>query len=183
MAGQGAAPARLDRGADAERRTGGGGDQPRRAGPPLRADPAAGDARHAAGQAALLADLRGGRKHGLPVGIHAGSPPIAIRSRRWAGRPITPRTTPRRHRRFRRRCPVAGLRGRVHEVPGTEGRAAGIRLHLAAGASLAADQILARAADGGAVGGPRAHRHRAIQRAAHHSRRATGRRPPRCSSG
>ncbi len=52
---------------------GGGRDQPRRARQAVRPGAAAGDERHAAGQAALLADLRGGAKHGLTVGIHAGS--------------------------------------------------------------------------------------------------------------
>ncbi len=62
VAGQGAAPARLHRGADAEPRAGGRGNQPRRARQALRTDPAAGDARHAAGQASLLADIRRGRE-------------------------------------------------------------------------------------------------------------------------
>ena len=43
------------------------------------------------------------QRHGLPIGIHAGSPRIAIPSRRSAGRPTTPRTMPRRHPPFSRR--------------------------------------------------------------------------------
>ena len=107
-------------------------------------------------------------KHGLPVGIHAGS---AYRH------PVTPLGWPTYYtedyaaqaQAFQAGAVVAGLRGRVHQVPRPEGRAAGVRLHLAAGASVAADQILARAAHGGAVGGPRTHRHRADQRAPDHA--------------
>ena len=183
VAGQGAAPARLHRGADAERRTGGRGDQPRRARPALRADPAAGDARPS-----RWASVTTGRSTPRPRSTACRSastpaPPIATRSRRSAGRPTTPRTTPRRPPAFQAALSSPGLRGRVHQVSRPEGRAAGIRLHLAARASLAADEILARAAHGGAVGGPRAHRHRAQQRAPHHAalRRAADRR--RCSSG
>ena len=92
------------RGADAERRTGGGGDQPRRPGPPLRADPAAGDARPCRWASATT-----GRSTPRPRSTacrSASTPaaPIATRSRRWAGRPITPRTTPRRRRPSRPRC-------------------------------------------------------------------------------
>ena len=50
----------VDRGAGAKSRDGGGRDQPRRAGQAVRPGAAAGDERHAAGQASLLADLRGG---------------------------------------------------------------------------------------------------------------------------
>ena len=56
------------------------------------------------------------------------------------------------------------LRGRVLQVPRSEGRAAGIRLDLAAGASVAPDQILARPADGNPLGRPLADRDRADQR-------------------
>ena len=126
VAGQGTAAARLDRGADAERRTGGGGDQPRRARQALRADPAAGDARPPAGQAPLLADLRRGRE-ARPAGRHprrlrlsppghaAGLANILHRGLRRAGAGVPGRAV------------VAGLRGCVHQIPRAEGRAAGVR--------------------------------------------------------
>ena len=105
MAGQGAAPARVDRRADAKSRACGGGDRARRAGPALRADPAAGDARHATGQASLLADIRR-RRTTVCRSASTPAPPTAIRSRRSAGRPTTPRITPRRHRRSRQHFPA-----------------------------------------------------------------------------
>ena len=163
MAGQGASAARVHRRAGAEPRDGGGRNQPRRRRQTLRAGLDAGDGRHAAGQAPLLADLRRRRKTG-PAHRH----------------PRRQRVSPCRHphrlavvlyrglRRPGRRLPavpvVADLRGRVHQVPGAKGRTARIRLHLAAGAPLAADQILARPADGGPLGGPSTRRDCAGQR-------------------
>src|SRR5262249_28599936 len=47
-------------------------------------------------------------------------------------------------------------RGRVRAVSEAQNGDAGIRLHLAAGVPLAAAQVLARRADGDAVGRPRA---------------------------
>ena len=68
MARPRSAPARLDHRADAERRIRGRRDRALRQGPALRADHGAGhEGRWAA---ALLADLRGRRAAGLPIGIH-----------------------------------------------------------------------------------------------------------------
>ena len=135
--------------------------------PPLRPSAAAGDARHAAGQAALLADLRR-RRAARPADRHP-------RRQRLSPSGHAARLADLLHRGLRRagaRLPAGpvqpDLRGRVHQVPRTEGRAARIRLHLAAGASLAADEILARAAHGSAVGGSLAGRDRALQCPADH---------------
>src|SRR5262249_48451751 len=129
------------------------------------ADSAAGDARSPAGQATLLADLRGGRETRAAgrdpcreclssSGYAIGLADLLHRGLCGAGCCLPGGIV------------IAGMRGCVHQVPGTEGGAAGIGLHLATRAYVAADQVLARPADGGAVGGPRAHRHRAGECAA-----------------
>ena len=107
-------------------------------------------------------------KHGLPVGIHAGS---AYRH------PVTPLGWPTYYtedyaaqaQAFQAALSSLVCEGVFTKFPELKVVLLEFRLHLAARASLAADQILARAAHGGAVGGPRAHRHRAQQRPAHHA--------------
>ena len=99
---------------------------------------------------------------GLPIGIHAGSayhnPPTSVG---WGSYHIEdyvaqatgvpdPAHQPDR-------------RGRVRPASEAENGDARIRLHLAAGLSVAAAQVLARRADGNAVGRPRAGRNCAQQ--------------------
>ena len=86
--------------------------------------------------------------------------PIVIRSRPWAGQLL--------YRGLRRpgagtpvRSIVAGSGGRVHQVSRPDGGADRVRRVLAAGPSVAADQVLAQAAAGSAVGGSLADRDRA----------------------
>ena len=103
VARQGAAAARLDRGAGAEPAYGGRRDRASRGRQALRAGADAGGRRSAARAAALLADLRGG---GAPRS--AGRHPRRQRlppsdRRRSAGRPTTPRIMPTRRRPSRPR--------------------------------------------------------------------------------
>ena len=67
------APARLDRGAAAECRAGGRGDRAAARRPALRAGAGAGDGRDAARPPALWPIYAAAERHGLPIGIHAGS--------------------------------------------------------------------------------------------------------------
>ena len=155
MARQGRAAARLDRDPDAERREVGRRDRALRQGQALRPGADAGHGRHAARQARLLADLCRGRAAGLadrhPRRQRLSQPAdlgrLGLLSHRGlcragAGVP-DPADQPDR-------------RGRVRAASEAENGDAGIRLHLAAVLSVAAAQVLARHADGNAVGRPRA---------------------------
>ena len=104
VAGQGAAPACLDRRAGAKPRNGGGRDRAGCTRPTLRAGAAAGDGRHAPGQAALLANLRGRRAGTGWRSASTLAARIAIRSRQSAGRPTTRKTMPRRPPVFSKPC-------------------------------------------------------------------------------
>ena len=92
MARPRSAPARLDRGAAAERRARGRRDRALGGRPPLRAGAGARHGRGAARPPPLLADLR--RRRAPPACRSASMPaaPIAIRSPRSAGRATTSRT-------------------------------------------------------------------------------------------
>ena len=103
-------------------------------------------------------------RHGLALGVHAGS--------NYHNAPTIRRLGLLPHRGLCR--PKPGLsdpadqpdrRGGVREIPEPEGGDAGIRLYLATDLSLAAAQVLARGADGNALGGPRAAGNCAEQRA------------------
>ena len=92
-------------------------------------------------------------RHGLTVGIHAGS---AYRH------PVTSVGWPSYYTEdyaaqapaFQQALSSLICEGVFAKYPRSESRAAGVGVHVAAGASVAADEILARAADGSAVAGP-----------------------------
>ena len=104
-------------------------------------------------------------KHGLPIGIHAGS---AYRH------PVTSLGWPTYYTEdyaaqapaFQQCLSSLICEGVFTKYPRLKSRAAGVRVYLAAGASLAADEILARPADRGAMAGSRALRNREIERSA-----------------
>ena len=110
------------------------------------------------------------RKHGLTIGIHAGSAyRHSCRQRLSASgnargmAVLLYRGLRRPGRRLPAGAVVADLRRRVHQVPRPESGTPGVRLHLAARASLATDKVLARPADGSAMAGPTAGGNRQIQ--------------------
>ena len=101
VARPGCAAARLDRDSGAEHREIGRRNRALRRRPALRPGADAGDGRHAARQARLLADLRRG---GAARACRSASMPAATtttRRPRWAGAPTTSRITSPRRRRSR----------------------------------------------------------------------------------
>ncbi len=93
---------------------------------------------------------------GLPIGVHAGSTYQQPADAGRLGLPTTSRTTSAQAHGVPDPVDQPDRRGRVRQVSDAENGDAGIRLHLAAGLSVAAAQVLARRADGDAVGRPRA---------------------------
>ena len=155
MARQGRAAARLDRDPDAKRRKIRRRDRALRQGQALRPGADAGHGRHALGQTRLLADLCGGRT--------AGAYHRRPRRQRLSQPADLGRLGLLPHRGLRRpghRVPDPAHQpdrgGRVRPASEAENGDAGKRLHLAAGLSVAAAQVLARHTDGNAVGRPRA---------------------------
>ena len=103
----------------------------------------------------------------LPIGIHAGSslPPSADQSRLAV---VLPGRLRLLVHRFRRRAEQPDHRRRVRRIPPPEGRADGIRRHLAAGLDVARQQDLARRARRSAVAGKIPRRLRARPRPPDH---------------
>ncbi len=137
----------------AEPRAGGTRDRPARGPPRVRAGHAPRPGRGSARQAALLADLRGGRA------ARAGDRRPRRRCERQPGDAGgLADLPPRGLRRPRAGVPGPGreprVGGRVREVPRPQGRADRGRVHLAAGADVAVRQELEGAAPRGPVGDP-----------------------------
>ncbi len=128
------------------------------------------------GQTRLLADLCRGRTAGARRSASTPAAPITTRRPRSAGAPTTSRIMSRRRTAFQTQLTSLIVEGVFARHPKLKMVMLEIGLHLAAGLSVAAAQVLARHTDGNAVGRPRADGNCAQQ---HPLLAATG----RCAAG